>query len=48
MDGILSTDYCYVFFLFFYFFLVDVEGVECMGVVITGEIMCSRSLSLIG
>jgi len=31
MDGILSTDYCYVFFQFFNFLLVDVEVVECMG-----------------
>jgi len=31
MDGILSTDYCDVFFLFFYFLLVDVEVVECIG-----------------
>jgi len=31
MDGILSTDYSYVFFLILYFFLVDVKVVEYMG-----------------
>jgi len=43
--NIQSTDYCYVSYLYYFllFLLVDDEVVECIEVVITGQIACSLS-----